>query len=553
MHATVLYGRPGTNTSCKDAVHVSGEGLFAFDSRDISNSTIHPSCKAFGTASAKNLWFCWTATWTGEVTVDTCGGTLVDTQLVAFDSCSCDGAEIACNDDACGTQSSISFSVTEGNSYAILLGAGDVSGATGTFRIQAGVPQSAIRPCAKSNGDPCYGRASPIGDALNSTRGEFVVMDDFSIYTQTNTTYNLSQICWWGVNFDGTQECLRSSTDQFEVIYFNDDCGKPGSILAGPFRQSEGSLTVIGPWRTYRSLRSAQELEYSGSHAQFQVSSNVPYWVKISNSPSSSCSWYWEVSSPSGQSFQASAEQPDLFVPVGGNVFFDDVLQCSSSIPMLRFIDRGVCYPVPANDLCSNASELQAGATISFDTTKAGTDGPTNVPFVSDSGILENYFPLGDEQVYNDIWFRHHSNCDAILAANLCDSNFDTKVAIYDSFDCVTLPQPVSINDDACGPELEIQSLLRTTIKPGHDYLIRIGGYRRAIGLGEIKLSYQPPEGATLTQFAILSRCFTGPCAPTCDSGLVPIDPCCSASDYDADGDVDGIDLKGMIRSLVGP
>ncbi|MHC4541825.1 MAG: hypothetical protein ACYS74_18920, partial [Planctomycetota bacterium] len=72
-----------------------------------------------------NIWYCYTASCTGNVTV-ALSGTSYDTMLAAYDGCECYPASdklIECNDDFGGsTDSQITFAVIAGNQYLIEVG-----------------------------------------------------------------------------------------------------------------------------------------------------------------------------------------------------------------------------------------------------------------------------------------------------------------------------------------------------------------------------------------------------------------------------------------------
>ena len=102
------------------------------------------NCYAFGSTAIDNdVWFDWTANMTGSCAVSTCAGTSVDTKIAAYplSTCPADGTSLACNDDACGLQSTTSFPCTAGTSYTIQLGTfPGASGGVGAFNVTQGTP-----------------------------------------------------------------------------------------------------------------------------------------------------------------------------------------------------------------------------------------------------------------------------------------------------------------------------------------------------------------------------------------------------------------------------
>jgi hypothetical protein len=393
---------------------------------------------------------------------------------------------------------------------------------------------------------------------MNSTRAEFAVAEDFAGSVNAYPGVHgelLGYLCWWGANFDGAGDCERDAPDDFHVTYYTDDCGKPGDVAAGPFSQADGTLTVTGPWDTYYSILGVtRQLEYSATHEPLSLSVEKTYWIEITNSSSGNCSWYWATQLPSTRGYQASfAEGPapiygatDLIAESLGLRFYDDA-DVSRDAPL------PVCYPAPANDSCQSAQPLALHEPIAMDTTGAFTDGPQVIPVFLQSGELMNYFPFGDRQVHNDVWFWHLSLCEASLVADLCGSEFNTKAALYEGLDCGSNNQPFAVADDECGSALGLQSRLTGHVHAGRDYLLRVGGYREGLDDGDelygqrgwmnLELSYAPPVHTNLRAFASFARCF---------QTAGEVDPCCPAQDFDTDGDVDSDDYLLFRAALAG-
>ncbi|MHC4370487.1 MAG: GEVED domain-containing protein [Planctomycetota bacterium] len=97
-----------------------------------------------------NLWYCYTATCTGDVTVSLIGSAY-DTMLAVYKSCECYPTEddmIECNDDAAGSyQSEITFAALAGKQYLIEVGGYGSATGQGVLSIDcAGGPVSADTP-----------------------------------------------------------------------------------------------------------------------------------------------------------------------------------------------------------------------------------------------------------------------------------------------------------------------------------------------------------------------------------------------------------------------
>ncbi len=135
---------PAMNDDCSNPDMIEGAGIFGFDTTTASTGTDgqgNAECEAFGSDILNNdVWFCWTAPASGNVTVQTCGLTTLDTRLAVYDGCACENLSariMACNDDQdCLLQSFLQFDAISGQQYLIQLGSfGAAQNGTGDFQI----------------------------------------------------------------------------------------------------------------------------------------------------------------------------------------------------------------------------------------------------------------------------------------------------------------------------------------------------------------------------------------------------------------------------------
>jgi hypothetical protein len=87
---------------------------------------------ACGTFASPERTFEWTPATSGTATISTCG-TNFDTVL-SIRTGGCPGTQVACNDDGCSLQSSVSTAVTAGTTYTIVVDGFD-AGESGPFTL----------------------------------------------------------------------------------------------------------------------------------------------------------------------------------------------------------------------------------------------------------------------------------------------------------------------------------------------------------------------------------------------------------------------------------
>ena len=143
-----------SNDECGGAAPISN-GAIAFDTTGATTSSPFPpvSCNDgnFQTLTT-DLWYLYTATCTGTVTMTTCGAATFNTRLVVYASGACPSAAtpvVACDDDAAGCAngtSTVTFLAPAGASYYVRLGGINASG-TGTLTV------SCTPACPDADGD----------------------------------------------------------------------------------------------------------------------------------------------------------------------------------------------------------------------------------------------------------------------------------------------------------------------------------------------------------------------------------------------------------------
>ncbi|MFH1373637.1 MAG: GEVED domain-containing protein [bacterium] len=139
------------NDDCADATEIGEVVDLAFSTSSATNDG-GGSCQY-----APNIWYCYTATQTGNAVISLCGSGY-DTRMAVYDGCTCGplGTELGCNDDACGLQSEVTIPVVTGNSY--LVEVGGYSSNTGDGILNISVEQPCDIVCSgTAEGEPCIG------------------------------------------------------------------------------------------------------------------------------------------------------------------------------------------------------------------------------------------------------------------------------------------------------------------------------------------------------------------------------------------------------------
>ena len=111
---------PPANDDRQDAESVSNVTDLTFDTTEATyDGPEDPLCM-----SGNNIWYCYTATCSGAVTVSLCGSSF-DTKLAVYYGCGSiptSGDLLQCSDDLCGRQSEVTFDVYTGQQYLIEVG-----------------------------------------------------------------------------------------------------------------------------------------------------------------------------------------------------------------------------------------------------------------------------------------------------------------------------------------------------------------------------------------------------------------------------------------------
>jgi len=251
------------NDSCANATLVT-DGSYAFSNIcATTDGTVDTACDFFSYRQiGSDIWYHYTAACSGNVTVSTCGSAL-DTKIAIYGSTNCNitspgnaNLAIACNDDFCGLQSSVTFAAVAGTTYKIRLGGYNGAQGTGTLTISnATCPIQSNDNCANaidvSAGGIWSGHlAAATNDNVTAVCGNATANRDvWYSFTACNSGTVVFNTCGTndgpGVNlgmdtviavFDGCGGALVACND--------DNVGECGGLDTGTLRDSYVSLAV---------------------------------------------------------------------------------------------------------------------------------------------------------------------------------------------------------------------------------------------------------------------------------------------------------------------
>lgn len=125
----VLSAQAPPNDECGGATTLSLGSNGPFDSTGATTSSPAFPCSIPG---GQDVWHTYVALCTGMVTLETCGSS-IDTVIELFDGPCGTLNSLACNDDTCGTQSSVRVRLNAGTRYYLRVGI--ASGTPGFYQV----------------------------------------------------------------------------------------------------------------------------------------------------------------------------------------------------------------------------------------------------------------------------------------------------------------------------------------------------------------------------------------------------------------------------------
>lgn len=139
LDAETEPGNPPPNDACANAISISN-GTRAFDTHGATTDS-PAGCGSNG----RDVWFSYVAPASAVIQVDTCTGTVYDSVVAVFAGACGSLSQLVCNDDSCGTQSTVQFTAAAGTTYLISVGGWSSEVGAGVLSVGQG-PAPTVGP-----------------------------------------------------------------------------------------------------------------------------------------------------------------------------------------------------------------------------------------------------------------------------------------------------------------------------------------------------------------------------------------------------------------------
>lgn len=452
---------PPENQFCEDAFVVAPSPAINFSTfnaeTDGPDHEGDNTCSFFDDAIiANDVWYSYTATCEGSVTMSTLGGTTLDTRIAVYsDICPSDLSNlVVCNDDYQGFgQSQVSWDILPGEQYILRLGNPTWSnGGTGSFSLtencEGAAPQNDFCDSAQVI-SPTFG--IPFNTFGATTDGpshfESPVCSFFGgpqiendvWYEYTASCDGVAEVSTVGGTFLDTRLAIYAEycpQDLLNLIVCNDDDGSTQSTVtwnvvagdtylirlgefpgegggSGTFNLEETcidvcAMPVIGYETTCNGLDDFESFYVS---ATVVTMGNVgPYLVTPSTGTGE-----LEVSQTGVYEFGPFDNEASVS-------FLVESLTDEECVNVSYEISAN-CYPENYNFTCGDLFEAFPNQYTSFTNEESFTWGDT--------------IPEGDcefVQIHNDLWYAYSAPCDGEATWTTCPmSTFNTRMAVYEN------------------------------------------------------------------------------------------------------------------------
>ncbi len=508
--------------SCANAVTISEVTDLPFNTFLTSASGQYPGCGGFD--DPIDVWYAYTPSASGTATFDLCGSSF-DTRIAVWDACG--GTVLDCNDDngpvCTGTNASIQLDVVLGATYYVQVGGYQTDVGTGDLTIAltpspsnndcisatvigevSNLPFSTVYASASGYNPGCAGLTDPI--------------DLWYVYSPVSdgnveidlcgSSFNTRLAVWDGCG--GTVLYCNDNSDNCDAgsqqSYIN------GAVTAGNtyYIQIGGRDAITGdgflslsftPVPTNNECAGATPVgnvtDMSFSTLAASASGANPGCGGITDPVDI---WYSYTATATGvASFDLCGSSYDTRLAIwdgcGGLVLAcndDDGPVCSglqSSIHLAVVSGQTYYLQIGGKDSETGEGDLTisvvayainnecVGATPINEVTDYGF----STVAASQSGVLMS---CGGGNLPYDIWFAYTATVSGSASFDLCGSDFDTRIAIWDACGGIELD---CNNDD--GPVCSgVDASLVMEVTSGTTYYVQVAGYQETVGNGDLTI-----------------------------------------------------------------
>ena len=506
------------NSECAQALSVTNGSNGPYNNANASSSAPVWPC---GIGVAKDCWFRYVATCTGNTVFDTCSANLsVDSVMQVFDGCG--GASLGCNDDIGATcaasqlASRVVVNTTAGAEYLIRVGG--TLGSTVTFDLNV-TPCGTADECADAiplqigvNGPFSSAAATTSAPAWPCANGGNDLWFHYTVTCPNTTTLTLSTCD--GANFDTAIEAFSGSCNSLTSLGCNDDtfgaCGNR-STLAVPAAHAETIHVRVGGFNAGAGtflLRVkedqpnddcngaiALQVGTNGPFCNLSADDSVPQWPcgTTPNSSPGSDLWF---------SYQPGHTGNLEVSTCTATRNFDTVLEvfsgsCGAPVSVGCNDDGGggcglgssVTVPVTSGQTYLIRVGGHSGTQGNFDVVVTGAVGnddcsAATAVVLGTNGPYTNTDSTTSAPAWNcglaacDVWFRYTAGCTGAHTFSTCTATrtFDTVLEVFDG-SCLA-PNLLGCDDDTCATG----SKLSVNLQNGQTAWIRVGGHLGATG-----------------------------------------------------------------------
>ena len=244
--------------NCASAPLLTSYGSYPFNTKGATtDGAANVLCNGSGNQTIHNdVWYRFRAPETFIVDISTCGLTSLNTKIAVYAGAVCSAPLLACSDDACGTQSRVTFDAVKGQIYLIRVGANVAAGiGSGSISIApvpvlasatnpaTGVRYVVVRPTSTFTWTEAAAYATRLGGYLASIGSQ---AEQNFIWSSLLGGGFSSLGLWIGLS-DRAVEGVFESSDGFAVSYTNWAQGEPNNS-AGDEDCAELSAVWGGAW-----------------------------------------------------------------------------------------------------------------------------------------------------------------------------------------------------------------------------------------------------------------------------------------------------------------